>query len=182
MKGILKNTTAGWFVWYNVMRDEITSGYDSLPLHPSIKVDYSFRENKEVEFEMVNYDGNTKISEGWVGYAKLIATKEEPKQENCCTPEGQIKRYVDCKGCDRKPKEETLEEAAKKYATNHGMMAYMSTEKEESFIEGAKWRQERMYSEDEVIEFTMNMISQYVVGNTNIWDRDRLKESLKIKL
>jgi hypothetical protein len=36
---------------------------------------------------------------------------EEPKQENCCTPIGQIKRYVDCKGCDRKPKEETLEEA-----------------------------------------------------------------------
>jgi hypothetical protein len=40
---------------------------------------------------------------------------------------------------------------------------------------------ERMYSDDEVIEFTMNMISQYVVGNTNIWDRDRLKESLKLK-
>jgi hypothetical protein len=35
---------------------------------------------------------------------------EEPKQENCCTPIGQIKRYVDCKGCDRKPKQETLEE------------------------------------------------------------------------
>jgi hypothetical protein len=34
MKGILKNTTAGWFVWYNVMRDEITQGYDSIPLHP----------------------------------------------------------------------------------------------------------------------------------------------------
>lgn len=24
-------------------------------------------------------------------------------QEKCCTPEGQIKRYVDCIGCDRKP-------------------------------------------------------------------------------
>jgi len=38
-----------------------------------------------------------------------------------------------------------------------------------------------MYSEEEVIEFTMNMISQYVVGNTNIWDRDRLKETLLLK-
>lgn len=46
---------------------------------------------------------------------------------------------------------------------------------------GAKWQEERMYSEEEVIEFTMNMISQYVVGNTNIWDRDRLKESLLLK-
>ncbi len=28
------------------------------------------------------------------------------KQENCCTPEGQIKRYKDCIGCDKKPKQE----------------------------------------------------------------------------
>jgi hypothetical protein len=28
--------------------------------------------------------------------------QEEPKQENCCTPAGQIKRYVDCVGCDKK--------------------------------------------------------------------------------
>ena len=27
------------------------------------------------------------------------------EQNNCCTPIGQIKRYVDCKGCDRKPKQ-----------------------------------------------------------------------------
>jgi hypothetical protein len=46
---------------------------------------------------------------------------------------------------------------------------------------GANWQAERMYSEEEVIEFTMNMISQYVVGNTNIWDRDRLKETLLLK-
>ena len=31
--------------------------------------------------------------------------KNEYKQENCCTPIGQIKRYVDCVGCDRKPKQ-----------------------------------------------------------------------------
>jgi hypothetical protein len=31
---------------------------------------------------------------------------EEPKQENCCTPIGQIKRYMNCVGCDRKPNEE----------------------------------------------------------------------------
>ena len=24
-------------------------------------------------------------------------------QQKCCTPEGQIKRYVDCIGCDRRP-------------------------------------------------------------------------------
>jgi hypothetical protein len=38
------------------------------------------------------------------GY-KIIIPQEEPKQENCCTPIGQIKRYVDCIGCDKKLKE-----------------------------------------------------------------------------
>jgi hypothetical protein len=42
---------------------------------------------------------------------------------------------------------ETLEEAAEKYATNHGMMAYVFPEREKSFIDGAKWQAERMYSE-----------------------------------
>jgi hypothetical protein len=52
---------------------------------------------------------------------------------------------------------ETLEEAAEKYATNHGMMAYVFPEKKESFIQGAKWQQERSYSEEDlnkhVVEF-----------------------------
>ena len=34
MKGTINNTKAGWFVWHSVTRDEITSGYESLPLHP----------------------------------------------------------------------------------------------------------------------------------------------------
>ena len=44
-----------------------------------------------------------------------------------------------------------------------------------------KNKEQTLYTEDEVIEFTMKMISQYVFGNTNIWDRDRLKESLSLK-
>ena len=56
----------------------------------------------------------------WISFSKNMryyATKipkEEPKQEDCCTPVGQIKRYKDCIGCDKKPKQdlekETLEE------------------------------------------------------------------------
>jgi hypothetical protein len=42
---------------------------------------------------------------------KIIIPKEEPKQENCCTPIGQIKRYMNCVGCDRKPQQETLEQS-----------------------------------------------------------------------
>lgn len=37
------------------------------------------------------------------------ADKMPMTEEPCCTPNGQIKRYVDCKGCDRKPMTETIE-------------------------------------------------------------------------
>jgi len=36
---------------------------------------------------------------------EIIIPQEESKQLNCCTPVNQIKRYVDCVGCDRKPKQ-----------------------------------------------------------------------------
>jgi predicted transcriptional regulator len=69
--------------------------------------------------------------------ANKLVMKQETLEENCCTPVGQIKRYVDCKGCDRKPKQETLEEAAyrlsaEKFEPKHiGFML--------GVIEGAKW-------------------------------------------
>jgi hypothetical protein len=96
---------------------------------------------------------------------KIIIPKEEPKQENCCTPIGQIKRYVDCKGCDRKPKQEklhrlikekldenkpkqeTLEEAAERLypinSSNKSMEMLNRHQlnnslKQEGFIKGAK--------------------------------------------
>jgi hypothetical protein len=73
------------------------------------------------------------------------------KQENCCTPIGQIKRYVDCKGCDRKPKQETLVEVFNKIvdSSDYIMFDYAS------FEEGAKWQQERSYSEEEVLELLL---------------------------
>jgi len=64
MKGILKNTTAGWFVWYDVMRDEITSGYDSLPLHPDNEE--SLIEGNEVEFDIIT------VEEPYYLFAEII--------------------------------------------------------------------------------------------------------------
>lgn len=100
------------------------------------------------------------------GNCPTCVKKEELKQENCCTPLGQIKRYEDCYGCDRKPKQEkltytesakkeerisnctmmkrkreTLEEAAEYYVK---MQYPMGVEKEypiNDFIQGAKWMQ-----------------------------------------
>ena len=39
----------------------------------------------------------------------------------------------------------------------------------------------KVYTEEEMVEWTMNMIGQYAVGNTNIWNRELLKESLPKK-
>jgi hypothetical protein len=204
MKGILKYTTAGWFVWYTRKKDEITSGYDSIPLHPSEKVDDSFRD-KEVEFKIIYYletgiEEPFKVAELVKAYPYLKGTmnlcediiekrtgkmtEEEwqaaenklkpkytpgkgisfyiekldsklPKQENCCTPIGQIKRYVDCIGCDRKPNQETIEEVTLKYLKSKGVKMY--PEEVHLFTAGAKWQEKRMYSEEEVINFLQEM-------------------------
>jgi hypothetical protein len=113
------------------------------------------------------------------GNCPTCVKKEEPKQENCCTPLGQIKRYEDCYGCDRKPKQEkltytesakkeerisnsimmkrkqeTLEEAAEKFWLNDDSMTdYVQRAYITGFIQGAKWQQEKMYSEEDLISF-----------------------------
>jgi hypothetical protein len=63
------------------------------------------------------------------------------------------KTSLDAQMLDRiEPKQETLEEAAEKYANelpepyNYGI----NLDKKKGFIEGAKWQAERMYSEEEV--------------------------------
>lgn len=58
MKGILKKTVEGWFVLYQVMRDELTSGYDSIPLHPDSQFqmeEYGLNKGGEIEFEVRVY-------------------------------------------------------------------------------------------------------------------------------
>jgi hypothetical protein len=67
----------------------------------------------------------------------------ETKQENCCTPIGQIKRYVDCKGCDRKPKEETKQHLIDIMRGDEELGLYEEP-KQETLEEAA----ERMYSEE----------------------------------
>ena len=93
---------------------------------------------------------NEPLSKDKIEY-KIIIPKEEPKKE---LPEFGTKEFNDLCFCffGGKPKQETLEEAAERYATNHGMMAYVFPEKEKSFIDGAKWQQERMYSEEDLRE------------------------------
>jgi len=65
-------------------------------------------------------------------------------------------------------KQETLEEAAERYVeqitTIEFGKPYNAPHREKSFIEGAKWQQERMYSEEEVLELLHSRML-YTLGN-----------------
>ena len=65
-------------------------------------------------------------------------------------------------------KQETLEEAAENYARNEPDTTLKLISKY-SFQDGAKWQQERMYSEEEVLEIlckSHNTESTSIVANT----------------
>jgi hypothetical protein len=87
LKGKLTKIESEWMVRYDVHQkdyDYPLPAYNFLQLHPDdvkqINEDAKVFDNieariaayPEVCFEIVSYDGTTKISEGWNGYAKLI--------------------------------------------------------------------------------------------------------------
>jgi hypothetical protein len=94
---------------------------------------------------------------------KIIIPKEEPKQTDW---KESTKVLMEAYGDNPKdfpyeePKQETLEEAAERLHPEE-----WDWREREIFIAGAKWQQERMYSEEEVIEFG-EMIAWNMVGKT----------------
>ena len=65
-------------------------------------------------------------------------------------------------------KKETLEEAAEKYVEDFDLSFYDTVDEipvkelgKKDFIEGAKWQQERSYSEEEAGELVYNVMGEY---------------------
>lgn len=54
-------------------------------------------------------------------------------------------------------------------------------EKVDYYKIGYNTAKQNLFTQEEMIEWTMRMIGQYAIGNTNIWDREILKESLPKK-
>ena len=65
--------------------------------------------------------------------------------------------------CPAKPKQDTLEDAAEKYERTFGLDS-QGTESVD-FIEGAKWQQERSYTEEEVFNIITQMDIETGVGD-----------------
>jgi hypothetical protein len=95
--------------------------------------------------------------------------KEEPTEE----AKQRAKNYMSLKGA-LEPKQESLEEAAEYYAHNYFDMHETNNYKalKQGFIKGAKWQQEKMYSEEEVkqiIEATLIEYSDFVLADIPEW-------------
>jgi len=106
------------------------------------KVDVELIEDSENHPELV---GNPR--EEW-SYYKIIIPKEEPKK----IYEIPLAVNNTTKSCTAKPKQETLEEAAKEYSELIPFVNELITDNSRlDFEAGAKWQQERMHSDEEVL-------------------------------
>lgn len=86
MKGYL-NKIEEWFVIFDQRTMQDPSAEDGmLPLHPhDVAVSsFSFHNGKEVEFEIIQYDGTIPILNAWNGYAKLIEKSDRTCDHTNC--------------------------------------------------------------------------------------------------
>jgi hypothetical protein len=113
-----------------------------------------FVKNPSCEFVSVQKRYSDFTVEPFIGY-KIIIPQEEPKQETRVFGTKDDKSFW-----SDKPKQETPEEAAEKYA-NDWEEIYPELDSEDitpiavskiDFIAGAKWQAERMYSEEDMRE------------------------------
>ena len=80
------------------------------------------------------------------------------------------------------PKQETLELAAKEFSNNSAVNNYehgINVGKYQGFIEGAKWQQERTYSEEEVydilIHHTVELFKKEPITLESFWNKFKNK-------
>jgi hypothetical protein len=94
-------------------------------------------------------------------YSERFDNKDNELVEGVFNPDNWGRRLV-----KEKPKQETLEEAANEYSKKKYSIDYGYCEEDYyisflSFRDGAKWQQERSYSEEEMLEF-----GEFIFKNT----------------
>lgn len=131
---------------------------------------------KVSELRFFNPDTNESAHCKW----EYDLPQEEPKQIKCycghttycdCGPlevsdeaKQRAANYMSLKGA-LESKQETVEEAAENWLNKDGFNIYNHYDTRPSFIAGAKWQQERMYSEEELIDF-----ADYIRNNQYVWN------------
>jgi hypothetical protein len=124
-----------------------------------------FVKNSSCEFVVIDWSPLSKNLYGW----KIIIPQEEPKQESHICKYCNAETTQPDDECYAKPKQETLEEAAKKYAKGKSSSSVFQEAHKRDFITGANWQAERMYSEGEVYELLCQFFDDHVnAQNANI--------------
>lgn len=124
-----------------------------------------------IEVEKAPYDGTKSIDKYWGGEYKITIPKEEPKQDlekEMFELEQELDIPSSMRWHNSKPKQETLEEAAKRlYPLRNTFLERFKDLEQKIFIEGAKWQAERSYSEEDMIEFMQFIVSEEELENTS---------------
>jgi hypothetical protein len=105
--------------------------------------------------------GNPK--EEW-SYYDIIIPQEEPKQDCECTDECLGYLTKDCKRIEQ-PKQATLEEAAENYSQKYSQ----KVGRKYGFMDGAEWKAERMYSEEDLKSAFFNGGAMKDIEEFNEW-------------
>ena len=91
MKGILKISSSGWWVWYDKPVDEVSTTYESIQLHPKATEGWSVTEredffkkfiDKTIEYEIVSETITGEFSAmggGYTHYQIQLAKPIKPK-------------------------------------------------------------------------------------------------------
>jgi hypothetical protein len=119
-----------------------------------VKEMYMPQSNGKISDSKITHELSLNPSDNTLPFYKIIIPQEEPKprHQQIIDAVGGEDRFREIAGI--KPKQETLKEAAER-------IAYDSTEenkgfpKMEAFINGAKWQAERMYTEEDMLNFAM---------------------------
>jgi len=119
-----------------------------------VKEMYMPQSNGKISDGKITHELSLNPSDNTLPFYKIIIPQEEPKprHQQIIDAVGGEDRFREIAGI--KPKQETLEEAAVR-------IAYDSKEENKgfpqmkAFINGAKWQAERMYTEEDMLNFAM---------------------------
>ena len=126
------------------------------PVNPNNQEVMFHEEHKEYFYEDF-IDG--KFVTVWLG--KDYIPQEEPKQIKCYCGHTIT--------CDCEPLQETFEEAAERESQLGEYDRSFESTRKNYFIKGAKWQQERMYSEEEIIQLLNFVSKEYNISNGIGW-------------